>query len=175
MPLIKILSTALLLALVSAATASAQMAEKLLAESKAWKASLFRQAGTNAEMCMGFTQIELTGRMFGVQFIDGMGFFVTTRIPWTEKLPQEAPFIVEVGANTYPFRGKAFSEHKASGTMFLMPVSDLQLFSRLLQDIADGNHATVRSLTVNQKYSLAGSQAAMEAFYTCSKRLMSAS
>lgn len=149
------------------------MNETSLAEKGSWKASRFVQPGTEVQSCIGFSEYELTGQMLGVQFIDGAGLFVTTRTPWLDSLPSDAPFSVDVDGKVYAFRGRAYGEKKRSGTMFLMPVENDRVFSALLEDLAAGEDAVLRTLAGNWSYSLSGSRVAIEAFYKCTMQLMS--
>ncbi|WP_411351923.1 hypothetical protein PNH50_00395 [Leisingera aquaemixtae] len=150
----------------SATSASATLE---LARKKDWVAewSLYEEGSS----CLGYTANEITGKMFGIQFIEGMGPFVMLRIPWASSLPKEASFLIHLEGRTYDFRGRAFGEAKPSGTMFLLPVEDLTRFSVLMQDIADGNRVIVSSLASNQSYSLAGSKVALDAFFECAKKI----
>lgn len=155
------------LAVPTSATSASTTIE--LAKEKDWVAEWSLNEGVRS--CLGYTANDITGKMFGLQFIEGMGPFVMLRIPWTSRLPKEAPFLVHLEGRTYDFRGRAFGETKPSGTMFLLPVEDLNRFSVLLQDIADGNRVIVGSLASNHSYSLAGSKIAVDAFFECAKRV----
>ncbi|UWQ82931.1 hypothetical protein [Leisingera caerulea] len=138
---------------------------KRLSSEKDWVANQITMG--NRQSCIAHTVNDGRAWVFGIGFEIEQGPYVLAKLPWPETLPGHGPFLIEVGEHIYQFRGEASTDIRPAGTEFEMPIRDPKLLAQFLRDVAAGNHVTVRGLTANHVYSLAGSNAAIDAFNKC--------